>query len=136
RMELLGCLAFVVAPAGLLPLGMIPGGSACVAAAAVVLWFVAIVAAVRVAPGGRQVSFFDDRIVLGEWEARDGVPRRPLSWDDVVGWRATGPDHLRLALRDGLLAASHGDPFVPTPTPEDRRLLEALLAEKGVPRIA
>lgn len=80
------------------------------------------------------IRFDADRIVL---DARgDRSPARStIAWSDVLAWRSTAPDELRLILRSGLVRDAHGQPRVPTPTPELRAVLEALFAERGVKRL-
>lgn len=138
RRDVLGCLAFTVGPIGLVILGVVTAGHAGrVAAVAIALTcLAALLTFVRASPRPRSLTFFDDRIVLGAWDPEAQAPRPQLSWDDVIAWRSGGPDRLRLVLRVGLLAEAHREPVVPTPTPEVRAAVEALLAEKGVPRIA
>lgn len=87
-------------------------------------------------PRRGRVWFFDDRL---EHEPTGSssvdVRRLVVAWDEVVGWRDPSPGYLQLVLREGLLRETHGDLPVPTPTPEQRAAVEALLAEQGVPRL-
>lgn len=69
-----------------------------------------------------------------------GDPARPdwraIGWDDVVGWSGAAPAFVHLLLRRGLAhQVFRVDPIVPTATPEVRAAVEALLVERGVPRL-
>lgn len=106
------------------------------AALCVPLVAIPILAGVWSNPRTGNVEFHEDRIVIDPFaESSPDAWRLTLAWDDVVGWRPTSHDYLRLVLRPGLLRGEHGEPTVPTPTPELRAKVEALLTERGVPRL-
>lgn len=91
---------------------------------------------ILVVPRRGCVVFREDR--LEHWPGgviAPGAVCRVLVWDDVVAWYGRSPDHVRLVLRDGLLREAHGDPRVPTLTPEVRAAVEALLRRRGVPAL-
>lgn len=84
-----------------------------------------------------KVWFLDQRIVVNPMHLSSPPGWRcVLAWDDVVGWRASSRAYLRLVLRPGLLRDTHGEPAIPTPTPDTRASVEALLAARGVPRLS
>lgn len=95
-----------------------------------------IVAGVWQNPRTGTVQFHADRIVIDPFaQPSPDAWRLTLAWDDVVGWRPSSRDYVRLVLRPGLLRGEHGEPAIPTPTPELRAKVEALLTERGVPRL-
>lgn len=80
-----------------------------------------------------RVWFYPDRLEVDPLGSSSPHARRlGIAWQDVAGWRPESPRHVRLVLYEGLLREAHGDPTVPTPTPEVRAAVEALLRERGV----
>lgn len=82
----------------------------------------------------RTIALHADRIVLDAASERSSA-RSTVAWSDVLAWRSPAPSEVRLILRPGVVRAALGQPAVPTPTPELRARVEALLATRGVPRL-
>lgn len=95
-----------------------------------------VLAAVWANPRTGVARFHEDQIVIGLFPTTSSNAwRLTLAWGDVVGWRPSSRAYLRLVLRPGLLRDTQGEPTIPTPTPELRAAVEALLTARGVPRL-
>ncbi len=142
RYESVGCLSLLLAMLLVLVVPALADSSASVgwlASAAAALAAMATgatgVVSLGLATNRRgQAWLFNERIELDPLGS-SGARRLVIAWDELVGWRDESPDYVRLVLRDGLLREAHGSPTLPTPTPELRARLEALLAEKQVPLV-
>lgn len=83
----------------------------------------------------RSAIFRDDRIELAVGKTLTTIAVT-FAWDDVVGWRSASTTALVLVPRPGALRSTPWPGWpVPTPTPELRAAVEALLAARGVPRL-
>lgn len=82
----------------------------------------------------RTIGLHTDRIVF---DATSGTSpaRSTIAWSDVLAWRSSAPSEVRLILRPGVVRDTLGQPSLLTPTPELRSAVEALLAERAVPRL-